>query len=468
MNALVRATTWPAEFRATLALAWPLILSQLVENLLFATQVAMLGWLGSKYLAGGILTQALFTPLVLMGMSTVSATSALISQARGRRDIKAVRHIVRQGLWLSIAIAALATPIALSIKPIYEALGQDPELTQLAQDFVSVGFLILFPANAMAVMRSYLSAFGATRIILLSTLGALALNALLSYALILGNFGLPRLGLTGAAIANATVNFFMVAVMLAYALTNRRLRRIRILAHFFQADWKVVREILRVGLPIGFTVLAEVGLFSAASILMGWLGTNETAAHAVALQVASTAFMVPLGLGLAAMVRVGIAYGAGDREGVGRAAFSAIALGVGFMGLTALLFVLAPGLVISPFLDIRNPANAVPVALAASYLAVAGLFQLVDGAQVVVAHALRGLSDTRTPMLMAIGGYWGVGLPTGYVLAFVFGLRGVGVWLGLAVGLAFVCVLMLTRFTLRERLGLLDPKPRPSAPGVAA
>ena len=178
--------------------------------------------------------------------------------------------------------------------------------------------------------------------------------------------------------------------------------------------------------------------------------------------------MVPLGLGLAAMVRVGIAYGAGDEMGVGRAAFAGLALSVGFMGTTALLFILAPHLVISPFLDLTNPENAVPVALAASYLAVAGLFQLVDGAQVVTAHALRGLSDTRVPMFMAIGGYWGIGVPVAYLLSFTFGLRGVGVWLGLATGLAFVCVLMLTRFLMRDRLGLAAQRPRPAEPGVPA
>jgi MATE family multidrug resistance protein len=188
---------------------------------------------------------------------------------------------------------------------------------------------------------------------------------------------------------------------------------------------------------------------------MGRLGTNETAAHAVALQLAATAFMVPLGLGMAATVRVGLAYGRGDKEGVRKAGWTAVMLGVGFMALTATLFLSMPHLLVSIFLDSRDPNNAEALLLAASYLGIAGLFQLADGAQVVAAHSLRGLSDTRMPSLLAILGYWCVGLPTAYVLGFVFDLRGVGVWIGLATGLAFVAVLLVGRFAMRERLGLV-------------
>jgi multidrug resistance protein, MATE family len=192
---------------------------------------------------------------------------------------------------------------------------------------------------------------------------------------------------------------------------------------------------------------------------MGRLGTAETAAHAVALQLASTAFMVPLGLGQAATVRVGYAYGQGNREGIGLAGYSALLLGTGFMALTCVLFLTAPEPLIRIFLDPKDPASVAAFSLAAGYLAIAGIFQLADGAQVVAAHVLRGLSDTKVPMLLAIGGYWFVGLPVAWGLAFPLGLRGTGVWLGLAVGLAFVAVLLGSRFLLRERLGLLRAVP---------
>ncbi|HTN61066.1 MAG TPA: MATE family efflux transporter, partial [Devosia sp.] len=227
---------------------------------------------------------------------------------------------------------------------------------------------------------------------------------------------------------------------------------------FWKPDWPRFREIFAIGTPIGATLLAEVGLFTAAALLMGLLGTDEVAAHAIALQCASMAFMVPLGIGTAATVRVGMAYGRSDPQGVHRAGWTAIAVGVGFMALSCLLFLTLAPWVVGLFLDANEPGNANALALAASFLVVAGVFQLVDGAQVVSAHALRGLSDTTIPMLLAIAGYWLIGLPIAYVLGFVVQWRGVGIWLGLAAGLAFVAVVLVTRFALRERLGLMQPR----------
>ncbi len=198
-----------------------------------------------------------------------------------------------------------------------------------------------------------------------------------------------------------------------------------------------------------------MGLFTAAALLMGLLGTDEVAAHAVALQCASMAFMVPLGLGIAATVRVGIAYGRGDDEGVRKAGWTAFVLGTGFMTLTCVLFLTMGPIIVSWFLDPRSPANTNALGLAVTFLAVAGLFQIVDGAQVVAAHALRGLSDTTVPMIVAIIGYWIIGLPVAYVLGLVLDMRGVGIWLGLAAGLAVAAVVLVARFAMRERLGLM-------------
>jgi len=449
------SSSWGAEFRASFALAWPLIVAQLASNLLFTTDVVLMGWLGPKYLAAGTLAGAFLMPFQLTGVGIVGAVAPLVAQARGRRDIKAVRRYVRQGFWVAILVATILVPIVLSVKPVYLALGQDPEVVELAQSYMLYGFWMLYPVLGIMVLRSFLSAFAATRVILLVTVLGVTVNAVVAYTLIFGHFGFPRLELKGAAIATGTVNVVMFFALLAYTLAHKRLRRFHILIRFLKPDWSRFLEILKVGLPIGLTVAAEVGLFSVAAMLMGRLGTNETAAHAVALQLAATAFMVPLGLGMAATVRVGLAYGRGDREGVRKAAWMAVMLGVGFMALTASLFLAMPHTLVSIFLDASDPANADALMLAASYLAIAGLFQLADGAQVVAAHSLRGLSDTRMPSLLAIFGYWFVGLPVAYVLGFVLNWRGVGVWLGLATGLAFVAVLLLSRFAMRERLGLL-------------
>jgi MATE family multidrug resistance protein len=454
-DASTPSSRWTTELRASFALAWPLIIAQLAQNLLFTTDVVLMGWLGPKYLAAGTLAGAFLVPFQLTGIGIVGAVAPLVAQARGRGDTKAVRRIVRQGFWVAILVATLLVPVVLSIRPIYLAIGQNPEVTALAESYMFAGFWMLYPALGIMVVRSFLSAFAATRVILVVTVIGVLVNGVLAYALIFGHFGFPRLELRGAAIATGLVNVVMFFSLLGYALTHRKLKRFHILARFFKPDWPRFREILRVGLPIGLTVAAEVGLFSVAAILMGRLGTNETAAHAVALQLASMAFMVPLGLGMAATVRVGLAYGRGDSEGVRLAGWTAIVMGTGFMALTAALFLAVPQALVTIFLDSSDPANASALMLAATYLGIAGIFQLVDGAQVVAAHSLRGLSDTRTPMLLAIFGYWFVGLPTAYVLGFVLDLRGVGVWLGLATGLAFVAILLVSRFAMRGRLGLM-------------
>tara|TARA_R110000868_G_scaffold4752_26_gene29604 strand:+ start:10708 stop:12123 length:1416 start_codon:yes stop_codon:yes gene_type:complete len=453
--AVPRASTWAAELRATFTLAWPLVIAQLAQNALTTTDVIMTGWLGPEFLAAGTLASTFLMPFLVGGMGIVGAVAPLVAQARGARDIKAVRRVVRQGMWASIVIAALLVPILWQIKPIFAALGQNPDTTLMAEQYIQIGVWMLFPALAIIALRSLLSAFDSTRIILLITIGGVLFNALVNYALIFGNFGFPRLELRGSAVATVLTNLLMFGLMLTYVLRHRRFKRFNIMIRFWKPDWPRFREIFRIGTPIGLTVLSEVGLFTAAALLMGLLGTDEIAAHAVALQCASMAFMVPLGLGTAATVRVGVAYGRKDAEGVRKAGWTAFALGTGFMTLTCILFLTAGPLIVSWFLDPRSPANANALGLAATFLVVAGFFQIVDGAQVVAAHALRGLSDTKVPMIMAIIGYWFIGLPIAYVLGLVLDWRGVGIWLGLAAGLGIVAVVLVARFAMRKQLGLM-------------
>jgi MATE family multidrug resistance protein len=246
--------------------------------------------------------------------------------------------------------------------------------------------------------------------------------------------------------------FFGLAVVISL---DRTLRRYHLFGRFWRADWARYRALWRIGVPIGLTLAFEVTIFNAAALLMGRFGASELAAHAIALQIASFTFMVPLGVSQAVTVRVGLAYGAGDPHGVTRAGWMAFALGVGFMAGTALLMVVAPRTLVGFFLDTADPANAPVVGFALSFLMLAALFQLADGAQAVGAGMLRGLQDTRVPMIYAAIGYWGIGLPVGVALGFGTGLRGVGIWIGLALGLAVVAGLMLWRWTRRGRLGLM-------------
>jgi MATE family multidrug resistance protein len=239
-------------------------------------------------------------------------------------------------------------------------------------------------------------------------------------------------------------------------LLHRRFRRYRLFGHFWRSDWSRFREVWRLGLPIAVTLALEITIFNAAVFLMGLIGEESIAAHAIAIQVAALSFMVPMGLSQAATVRVGLAFGRRDRAGVARAGWTAFALGTGFMTMTGLVMLVLPWQLVTLFLDPAMPANHGVIRLAVSFLIVAAFFQIFDGAQVVAAGMLRGLHDTRVPMAYAALGYWGIALLTGVGLGFGLGWEGVGIWIGLAFGLASVAVMLLARWLRRERLGLVQ------------
>ncbi len=451
-------SSWKKELRATFTLAWPLVAAQLAGIALTATDVVMMGWLGPEELAAGSLATSVFFPLFVGGIGVVSATAPLIAQAIGAREGRSVRRTVRQGFWIAILATLLITPLVLSTGDFFRFIGQDPEIAALAETYLSTAVFMTLPAMAIIALRSLLAARGNSSVVLWISVLGIFVNAGGNYALMFGNFGLPRLELLGAGISTTIVHSIMFLAALGFVLTHRRYRRYYVLVRLWKPDWPRFFQMLRIGTPIGLTLVSEVGLFGVASIFMGLLGVPELAAHAVALQLASIAFMVPLGLSMATTVRVGLAYGANDPEAIRRAGWTSMALALGFMLIPFTLFILFPSALVGLYLNPANPENLASLTLAASYLGVAAAFQLVDGAQVIMAAALRGMSDTRTPMIIAIIGYWGVGLGTAWLYGFVLGWRGIGVWMGLAAGLAFVAIVLSARFAMRERLGLVLAK----------
>jgi MATE family multidrug resistance protein len=326
----------------------------------------------------------------------------------------------------------------------------------------------LLPFLWYLVLRSFLAALERPGWALVIGVLAIPVNFLAAWALMFGHLGMPRLGLFGAGIATTLSSSFMFGALALVISLDRKLRRYHLFGRFWRADWARFRSLWRIGVPIGFTLAFEVTIFNAAALLMGLLSADELAAHAIALQIASFCFMVPFGFGQASTVRVGLAYGAEDPAAVTRAGWTAFGLGVGFMVFTAALMVIAPRLLIGAFLDLQDPKNAAVVGFAVSFLMLAAVFQLADGAQAVGSGMLRGLQDTRVPMVYAGLGYWGVGLPVGIALGFGTSLRGVGIWIGLAVGLAVVAALMIWRWTRRERLGLVRGPVRSPALGALA
>jgi MATE family multidrug resistance protein len=446
--------SWTRELRETLALASPLIVAQLAQMALLTTDAIMMGWLGPKYLGAGVLAASFLHPFLLFGVGVLSAVAPMVAQAKGAGDAVSLRRSIRQGFWAAFMLTCLLTPIIWQVRPILAVLGQSADVALLAQSYARAAVWLFFPALAFIVIRTLLASHGDTAVILLITIGGIAVNAAGNYALIFGNWGFPRLELTGSGIATALANALMVLMLLGYALTRPAYRRYELFVRFWKPDWSRLAKILAVGTPIGFMMMAEVGLFAVAALFMGWLGTDELAAHAVALQYAAIAFMVPMGLSHATTVRVGLARGRGSAEGVRKAGWVSIAIGTGFMALTGILFWAAPEALVGLFLDPALQHNHRPFALAVTYLGIAALFQLADGAQVVSAAVLRGLSDTAMPMMMAILGYWGIGLPVAYVCGFMLDMGGKGVWAGLAGGLIAVALILVTRFALRERAGV--------------
>ncbi len=453
----MRAARWKEEVRATLSLAWPLILSNLTGSLIHATDVFLLGKLGPQALAAGALATNLVMALSLFGMGLMVATAPMIASEIGRKahSVRDVRRTVRQGLWLAVSFCLPIWVMLFFAEEIFRLLGQQPDLAREAAAMVGTLKWSMLPFLGMVVLRSFLSARDKTIWALVVTLFGVLANAVLNYGLILGRFGLPPLGPMGAGLGSSIVNFLMFGIMALILVTHKDFRRYHVFGRFWRADWPRYRALVRLGLPIGLTMGFEASVFSVAIFLMGLISTASVAAHAVALQIASMTFMVPLGLAQATTVRVGIGYGRRDRDWMGRAGWVGFALGVGFMSVMALGMWLFPGALVSLFVDPAARGSAAVIPLAISFLQVAAVFQIVDGGQVMGAAMLRGLHDTRVPMIYALLGYWGIGIGVGTFLAFNLKMQGLGIWIGLATGLAVVALLMVARWHRREALGLV-------------
>ncbi|MBM6593483.1 MATE family efflux transporter [Microvirga pudoricolor] len=458
-----RRSAWTAELAATLALSWPLVLTNLAQHGLMASDVILIGRIGPEALAAGALGTNIYFAFLIFGIGLVSAVSPLVAEELGRRrhSVREVRRTVRQGLWASVTVTVPIWIVLWNGEAILNAVGQDPTLARDAGHYIRALQWSVLPFLIYLVLRSYLAALERPGWALLISILGIPVNFGVAWALIFGEMGLPALGLVGAGYATLVATTFMCLCLGLVIGLDRQLKRYHLFGRVWRPDWLRFRALWRIGVPIGLTLAFEVTIFNAAALLMGRIGIYELAAHNVVLQIASLCFMVPLGVGQAVTVRVGRAYGAGDREGVTRAGWIAFGLGVGFMVVTASLMLAAPHFLISAFLDLNDPRNAAVIGFALSFLVLAAVFQLADGAQAVGAGMLRGLQDTRVPMLFAAVGYWGVGLPLGIGLAFFTSLRGVGIWIGLATGLAVVACLMLWRWMRRDRLGLVAGAPQP-------
>ncbi|MBC7582169.1 MAG: MATE family efflux transporter [Tardiphaga sp.] len=440
-----------------LALGWPLVLTNIAQIALTTTDVIVLGRVSAEALAAGALGVNLYLAILIFAIGLITATSPMMAEAIGRRlhVVREIRRTFRQGLWSAVMITVPAWIVLWHTEAIMLAFGQEAQAAADAQTFMHMlqwGFL---PTLGFIALRSFVAALQQPKWALVVTGITILFNIAANWVLVFGHLGLPEMGLRGSGLATTLSNLFLFVSFALVAIYHRKFRRYHLFGRWWRADWPRFAKLWRLGVPIGATMAFEITVFNAAVFLMGQFGTAALAAHTIVIQIASVSFMVPMGLSQAATVRVGQAYGAGDRDAITRAGWTAFALGVGFMALMSALMLMAPLALIGAFIDVGDAANAAVVELAISFLFFAAVFQIADGAQGVAAGMLRGLQDTRMPMIFALVGYWGFGMPLSLLLAFTLGFGGRGIWIGLAAGLLAVAIVMVWRWTMRERLGLV-------------
>jgi multidrug resistance protein, MATE family len=444
---------WTREAADTIRLALPMAASQLGQVVMMTTDLALIGRLGGQSLAAASLAHTVLFSCFVLGMGLVAAVAPLAAQAYGARNPRVIRRALRVGIWASVIAGIPLTLLQLRGEQILIWLGQDAATSEIAGRYLAGLGWTLIPSWIFMAVRNFMSAVNRPEPALWITVVAIPVNGILAYGLINGTLGMPQLGILGAGVATTIVNVLMCAAAFWVAATQRPFRKFHILGNFWRFDLQLMKQLVWLGLPISGAFALEYGLFAFSGIMMGWIGTAELAAHQIAFQVASIIFMVPFGISMAATVRVGHAYGRGDMTATRRAGIAAIAIGAVFeIAMTALIVIFnqrIPAL----FLDTADAANAASLAMAAKLLLIGATFFVADGLQTVTAGALRGLSDTRIPLLMAAASFWGIGFPAAYLLGFAARLGASGIWMGLTIGLVAFAVMLIARFQLLTRAG---------------
>lgn len=444
-------STFARHIRETAALAGPVVAAQLGQTSMTFVDTIVVGRLGRDALAGVALGHSLFFFVLVLCMGVLIAVGPMVSHAYGAGDENAIARSVRQGLWLATLLALPAVAILLNAAPILRALGQEEVAALGAASYLRAITPGLFPALYLIVLRAFMEALGRPWPVTFITFAGVLLNVFANYTLAFGHFGFPALGLVGTGIASTLAFAFMCGSLVIYILATEGLRRYGVFSRLGSPDGEYFREIVRIGWPIGVTLGVETSLFTLTALLMGTLGTVALAAHQIALQCAAFTFMVPLGIAIATSVRVGQHAGRHDAAGVRAAGLAGMALSMAAMSLAALAFWTIPGPIVSLYIDPTLPENIDVARLAVSLLGIAAVFQLFDGIQVSAGGALRGLKDTRVPMVIGTTAYLVIGLGTGYAAAFVAGFGPHGLWWGLVLGLSSAAILLSWRFRVLSR-----------------
>lgn len=427
-----------------LKLGLPLVGANVAGFSIHMTDTIMLGWYSVTALAAATVATGLWFITFIVGAGFGRAVTPMVAEAIEQGDETRARRVTRMALWLSAFYAILLIVPFMYGEAVLLAMGQEPVVAAQGGLYLRIAVLGMFPAMGAQVMRSYLGALEMTTVQLWITLAALVANGVVNYALIFGKLGAPELGIEGAAIASVLVEILQVIALMVYV--QRKMPEAELFRRIWRIDVDAMGQVFRLGLPIGLTSFAEGALFTGSSVMMGWIGAIELAAHGIALQMTAFMFMFHVGMSEAATIRASRQFGKRDEVELRRGAFAAYGVSLSFGVLVVVVYLAMPGVLVSLFLDPSDPARDAVLSLGIVLVMLSALFQFVDAGQIVALSVLRGVQDTRVPMWLAIISYWVIGIPSSYVMTFTLGMGPVGLWLGLTVGLGVAAALLSRRF----------------------
>jgi len=444
----MKGINFKKHFPKTFALAYPVMLSQLGQVGVGIADTMMVGRLGAETLAAASLGNSIFFVIMMFGIGVSMSITPLVASADGEGKSKRITRIFKHGFVINVFTGMILFVLILLASPGLYHLNQPLEVVNLAIPYLAIVTFSLLPFMVFQTFKQFTEGMSQTKQAMAITILCNLLNVFLNWVMIYGNLGFPALGLNGAGYATLISRILMAAIMFYYVWNSKRYKPYKLSFGFKKLSFPLVSKMLNIGVPTGFQFVFETGAFSAAAIMMGWIGTNALAAHQIAINLASISYMMASGLSSAATVRVGNQLGRRDIQNLREIGFTSFSMAALFM-----LFFAVGFIVFRNYLPMLYINDSSVVEMAASLLIFAGIFQLSDGVQVVGLGALRGMADVRIPTIITLVAYWVIGLPLGYFLAFNYGYNEHGIWCGLLIGLTVAAAMLVFRFNfLTEKL----------------
>jgi len=434
------------EIGETIHLALPVLIGQLGQMMMGVVDTVMVGQVGAASLAAASIALGLFILILIFGIGVSMALSPLVAMSVGSNDYARIGMIFKQGLLVNFLLSVFLSIITIAGSGIIAHLDQPPEVVELATGYLRIMGLSIVPIMIFQTYKQTIEGMQVMHPAMIITLLANLVNVFGNWILIYGNFGMPALGLIGAGWSTFITRMLMALAIIAYVSRQQRFTTFGIAVNSLKPDKQIIAKILKIGVPSGVQYFFEVGAFSGSAVIIGWIGTADLAAHQIAINLASISYMFALGISAAATIRVGTAVGKRDKTAVRAAGFNAILLSASVMGIFGILFIGLRNFL--PALYIDDPQV---ISIASSLLIIAALFQMFDGTQAVGVGILRGIADTRVPMIISFVAYWIVGLPGGYLLGFIFKLGVQGVWIALLCSLLVSASMLSLRFHKKSK-----------------